>query len=98
MESRNTMMAAYAHDARDRAHFSLKFYVERIIFIVFVGCKVDQAIIIIQAMQDLHVTSAQLKVKNVKVFLYAISIGRFRNNDCTILNLKLKRFTINGIR
>lgn len=37
---------------------SQQFYVERIVFIVFVGHKVDWVIIIIQPVHDLHVNFA----------------------------------------
>lgn len=47
---------------------TLKFYIKWIIFIVFVGGKIQQTFIIIQPIHHLHIAGTQFKIEYAEIF------------------------------
>lgn len=65
----------------------LKFYVEWIVFAIFISFVSDEAMIVIQSVHDFPVGFGELEIENVKVFKNMFLAGCLWNNDCTILKL-----------
>lgn len=66
----------------------LKFNVERIVFIVLVRPKVNQAIISVQRMNRLHFAIAKLEIKKVEILFDAMFLCTFWNDNCAVLDLE----------